>query len=479
MERHKLLARQMQRDGLSESDMDSLPSSCKNLIESINQVYYETDQERYLLERSMNISSREMLDLNQKLERAQEIARLGYWQYSRSSDEMVLSSQLKSMFKLNESQSVITYQEFINLIAEEDFSKVNEIFHNNKGEKKARQEIIRFNISNGENAWYQIKADPLRGDSELLSGIAMDVTQHKESEKKIIDLNRELVITARKVGMADIATSVLHNIGNVINSSNISLGILKENFNSKIYRNLFSVGGMLKEDESSLEDYITKDEKGKLIPLYISKLIDTLLASHETCSKEISNLSDQLDYVVKIMASQEGIAGILGETEEICLLDLLDLSLNILRKMFEKHDIHVETKCSHNVFVLADQTRVLQILINLLKNAKDSLLKVKSAHQKNISITVTENKSSSSTTITVTDNGVGIDPEKLIDIFLPRYSTTIGGLGLGLHTSVLMAKDMDGSLTVSSDGVGKGASFTLTLPLSKKGDDLPKEIEDV
>jgi signal transduction histidine kinase len=71
--------------------------------------------------------------------------------------------------------------------------------------------------------------------------------------------------------------------------------------------------------------------------------------------------------------------------------------------------------------------------------------------------------------MTVSDNGVGIASENLTRIFNHGFTTRKDGHGFGLHSGALAAREMGGALWAQSDGPGKGATFTLELPLSAKG----------
>jgi signal transduction histidine kinase len=68
--------------------------------------------------------------------------------------------------------------------------------------------------------------------------------------------------------------------------------------------------------------------------------------------------------------------------------------------------------------------------------------------------------------IIVRDNGVGILPENLTRIFGHGFTTKKDGHGFGLHSGALAAKQMNGALSVQSAGPGKGAAFTLELPIA-------------
>jgi signal transduction histidine kinase len=107
---------------------------------------------------------------------------------------------------------------------------------------------------------------------------------------------------------------------------------------------------------------------------------------------------------------------------------------------------------------------MLQILVNLLRNAKYACDESGSPG-KQVTVWIKE-VGSDRVRVEIADNGVGIPPENLTRIFSHGFTTRKHGHGFGLHSSALAAKDMGGTLTVQSEGVGKGATFILELPLA-------------
>jgi len=114
--------------------------------------------------------------------------------------------------------------------------------------------------------------------------------------------------------------------------------------------------------------------------------------------------------------------------------------------------------------VFAERGKVLQILINLIRNAKYALDEGRSAG-KVITLRIQAGLAGT-VRFVVEDNGVGIPPENLARIFGHGFTTRAHGHGFGLHSSALAAKDMGGALTVYSDGPGLGAAFILELPVT-------------
>ena len=138
------------------------------------------------------------------------------------------------------------------------------------------------------------------------------------------------------------------------------------------------------------------------------------------------------------------------------------LQLNVAG--LSRHEVEVVRQYADVPKVTVDKHKVLQILVNLVHNAKYAL--DESLYQDKRLIVGVVMNGDNRIKITVTDSGVGIPPENLAKIFSLGFTTRTNGHGFGLHSGANAAKEMGGQLSVHSEGVGKGATFTLELPLS-------------
>ena len=101
------------------------------------------------------------------------------------------------------------------------------------------------------------------------------------------------------------------------------------------------------------------------------------------------------------------------------------------------------------------------MLVNLFKNARESM--AEAGVRGRLCIRVRRN--GKRLCLEVEDNGVGIARENLARIFNHGFTTKRGGHGFGLHASANAATEMSGHLSAASAGQGRGATFTLDLPL--------------
>jgi two-component system, NtrC family, sensor kinase len=270
--------------------------------------------------------------------------------------------------------------------------------------------------------------------------------------------------TARKAGMAEIATNVLHNVGNVLNSVNISAGVLVGLARDSKERGLSEAVRLLKEHSGELGEYLTRDEKGKLLPGYLEKLSEVLAAERQAVREELSRLTGSVDHIKDIVATQQSYAGASSIVEPVRIRDLMQDALRINVEALTRHEVSVVQEFAEVQLLLLDKARLLQILVNLVSNAKHAMAEV-ADRSRQITLRL-ETAPGSRIRISVSDQGEGIAPENLARIFAHGFTTRRGGHGFGLHSCALAAQEMGGTLTARSDGLGQGATFTLELPIN-------------
>lgn len=464
MEYHKLLARQLKRLNVEES----LPTLAEwgAFKDLVSKTYAENDQERYLLERSMELSSQEMLEINKKLEEAQETAGLGYWIYDRSKNSLTLSHNLYRIFGLNPSEPAPSFYQFMKLIHEDNRSSLKKLLEDAFLHGQEYEYEFRMKHGDGKYRWYYVIAHPVVGQDPItvLTGITIDITKRKTAEEEIAVLNNRLIDSARYAGMADIASSTLHNVGNILNSANVSVELIKEQAFLAIKKEVGDVCNLLQKNLSRLPEYIQTDPQGKFVPEYIIALLENVQKNYDVLLKEVDNIGKHLSHIKDIISTQNDISRASGLSEKIFLPEVMDAALDMASTSFDKYSIRIVKEYQEIGFVFMDKVKVMQILVNLLRNAKDSLLDNSENVDKTIICSVAEKISEKKIIIKITDNGVGIAPKNLDKIFSLGFTTKPRGHGFGLHMSAVSAIEMGGNLGVESNGLGKGATFILTLP---------------
>jgi len=265
--------------------------------------------------------------------------------------------------------------------------------------------------------------------------------------------------------MADVATGVLHNVGNVLNSVSVAATVVGERLQRSKIVGLQRATALLREQNGNLANYLTTDPKGKLIPTYIDTVAGQLAEERDELLTRVQTVAQNIEHIKEIVAMQQSYAKVSGAYENLVAAELVEDALRINVAAFDRHHIQVVRQFAPNLPpVCVDRHKVLQILINLLRNAKHAMDGVDD-NRKQMIITVAMG-SADMVSIIIRDNGMGIPANNLTKIFNHGFTTKKDGHGFGLHSGANAAHEMGGSLTAASDGPGKGAELTLKLPVA-------------
>ncbi|MBU0718074.1 MAG: HAMP domain-containing protein [Planctomycetes bacterium] len=284
--------------------------------------------------------------------------------------------------------------------------------------------------------------------------------------QKLADFRSQLAQASRLAGMSEVASGVLHNVGNVLTSVNVSATQAVSKVRKLDLPGLVGAAQLMEQHAGDLAKYVTTDEKGKLIPRFLNELGEHLTREQETILNELQSLSNDVEHIKDIVNMQQSYAKVSGVMEPVSLADLLEDALRINSAGITRHGVRVVREFAEVPPVTTDKHKVLQILINLLNNAKYAL-DDRPAGEKDLTLRIARAIGSEGhVKLEVIDNGMGISEENLTRIFTYGFTTRAEGKGFGLHTGAVTAKNLGGSLTAQSAGPGRGATFTLTLPLS-------------
>jgi NO-binding membrane sensor protein with MHYT domain len=275
----------------------------------------------------------------------------------------------------------------------------------------------------------------------------------------------ELLTTARRAGMAEIANNVLHNVGNVLNSVNVSASLIGDRVRDSKTLGLAKAVQLMNEHAADLGDFLTSDEKGKSLPRYLNKIVAALAAEKQSIVDELGSLTKSIEHIKDIVATQQSHSGATSLTEPVQIKDLMEDALRMNTASIARHQITVIKDFDEVPLLILDRHLVLQILVNLIGNANQAMDGVTGrSHQITLRVGIAEPVDRPRLTIRVEDDGEGIAPENLPRLFTHGFTTRKNGHGFGLHSCALAAKEMYGTMTAHSDGPGKGAAFTLELP---------------
>jgi PAS domain S-box-containing protein len=291
--------------------------------------------------------------------------------------------------------------------------------------------------------------------------IVEDISERRLAEEELERVHKQLLVASRQAGMAEVATNVLHNVGNVLNSVNVSASVVAERIRKSKCVGLTRVAELLNQHADKLASFLT-GAQGKHVPAYLQELAAELVAERDAAVAELAAVRGNIEHIKEIVAMQQGYARRGGVTDTLDVRALVEDSLRMNEGAFSRHGVAIVRDFEDVPLVEVDKHRVLQVLVNVIRNAKYACAEATSGPKR---VTVRTRAANGCVLIAVIDTGVGIAAENLDRIFNHGFTTRPGGHGFGLHSAALAARELGGSLQGESAGPGQGATFTLTLPL--------------
>lgn len=297
---------------------------------------------------------------------------------------------------------------------------------------------------------------------EYICAFVRDITERREADIERQRLNEQLVEASRTAGMAEVATGVLHNVGNILNSVNVSAAVIRQTLRESALANLERVSLLIAEHEHKLADFLSADNRGQQIPNYLAKVTDALKGERDYINGEFHDLVKNIEHIKEIVAVQQALARPSGMLQSLSPAELVTDSITANKGTLTNHKINIQPEIEKDMPVVkSDKHRIMQILVNLIKNAKDALVE----HQvSDPAITVRASSTDSHVIFEVRDNGVGISPDKVNKIFQHGFTTKENGHGFGLHYSANAASELGGMLTLAKHDAESGATFRLEVP---------------
>lgn len=320
----------------------------------------------------------------------------------------------------------------------------------------------------GRDWWVQVNKLPLRntrGEITGTFGLSKDVTRAKEMELALEQAHRELVDASRSAGMAEVANGVLHNVGNVLTSLNVSASVIATGLRQSKAESLGRLGSLLGEHQADLGHFLTRDPKGRRTTEFLTSLSRHAIDERDRLLQEITAIQNNVDHVKEIVAMQQTYATMVGAVEPLDPAALMEDALRMNLGALTRHEVRVVRDFAAVPTILGEKAKVLQILINLIRNAKNAC-EESGRTDRVVTLRLTPGATPDRVRLIVADNGVGIPEENLTRIFGHGFTTRANGHGFGLHSAANAAREMKGTLRVQSDGPGRGATFTLELPVS-------------
>lgn len=294
--------------------------------------------------------------------------------------------------------------------------------------------------------------------------------------RQLQETQDQLVSTARTAGKAEIATNILHSVGNALNSINTSRDLLARAHAGSKVGNVMRLAQLLESRVTDLSDFLTSDPKGKIVPEYLTRIATVLQKESEASASELAKMREDIDYVKRIIAAQQVHAKSQTLPQDFDLRELVATAFT----MFGDNDhpnLQRRNEVPQGMVMHSDKHRLLEILLNLISNALDS---VRSYRKQGGLLTIAAKRHDQEgiVEINVIDNGAGIDESAKRQLFTHGFTTKDNGHGFGLHSAAIAAHILDGTLTLESDGPGCGATATIALPRVYRSADVSRSRDE-
>jgi two-component system sensor kinase FixL len=311
---------------------------------------------------------------------------------------------------------------------------------------------------------------PMVGSDHRVAGVTVfsrDITERKRSEAELRRLNQDLMRISREAGMAAVASEVLHNAGNVLNSTGVSVAMLQRHLAGLRVDHLTRAVAMLDQHADDLDAFVRDDPRGKPLLALLRGLGPHFEQQRQQLDAEVTALQGSIEHLTRVIHAQQSHARALGVLESVSVDALVEEALELQGQSSAELGIALEREIPALPRLYIDKHKAIEILVNLVGNARHAL-RDSGRPDKRLRVRAEAAGDAASgperVRIHIEDNGVGIDPKHRDELFRLGFTTKRNGSGIGLHSSANAAQQLGGSITFHSDGPGQGARFTLELP---------------
>ncbi|MDJ0840031.1 MAG: ATP-binding protein [Acidobacteriota bacterium] len=286
------------------------------------------------------------------------------------------------------------------------------------------------------------------------------VREREDACRLLKRLEGQVLALSHKAGMAELAAGVLHNVGNLLNGITTSAEAIKHITKHSQVEKLSKANMLLEEHKDNAAHYLTHDERGKMLPKFLQALEKSLSRENVKLTRESYVVQRNARTIDQIIKTQQACVSIDEEDRRSDLNEVIRHTLTLMNGCLRQHQVQVEQREDFKGRLMVSHSKAVQVVSNLIQNALDALMD-NPADNRHIEVITEAGKDK--IRVVVTDNGSGMTPEQTANLFRFGYTTKSKGHGFGLHSSLHFMRQMGGDLQGSSEGAGKGATFTMTF----------------
>ena len=271
-------------------------------------------------------------------------------------------------------------------------------------------------------------------------------------------------------GRLEIVDTILHNIGNAINSVTTGIETVHRTLaDDPSLRRLRALADAVKAHRDDWIDYIKNDSQGRKVMPFLIALAEDFASRNEELAKTVGRVKDRANHIADIIRTQDMPSNSKIERVDVNLRTAFADAVGVLEDSLRKRSVRIDIDCEYAPKEIRIQkSRFHQMIVNLTKNAMEAIddLTASGGLTETPSIRLRAYVEGDSLKLEVSDNGIGIAGTNPRILFTAGYTTKKSGSGLGLHSTANFVIGMGGQIRPLSEGIGKGTKMLVTLPLS-------------
>lgn len=316
-----------------------------------------------------------------------------------------------------------------------------------------------------DGAYLRASARPLRDNAGSVRGGVLtfrDVTEHVMAQDALTQAFRE--------GRLEIVDTILHNIGNAINSVTTGIETVHQNLaDDRLLRRLRALADAVEAHRDDWIDYVKNDSQGQKVMPFLIALAEDFASRNEELAKTVGRVKDRANHIADIIRTQDMPSNLRVDRADVNLRTVFAEAVGVLEDSLGKRSVRIDIDCERAPKEIRIQrSRFHQMIVNLIKNSMEAIddLTASGGLTEPPCIRLRAYVEGDFLKLEVSDNGIGIAGTNPRLLFAAGYTTKKSGTGLGLHSAANFTIGMGGQIRPLSEGTGKGATMLVTLPLS-------------